>query len=393
MASGVIGDPGFREVTGDETRSIVQNQFDVVRGDTSSLKATIQGILDQILDTSLMNYLYNKIVENLESDDPNLEFPEIDVPLWNIDPPPVPQLRGEFDPIDVDDEVPDIGDFVEREIVYASATMDAQITWLLEQLTEGGTGLGAAVEAEIWDRARSRKDLERQRQFQAVLDRHATLGWMLPAGAMSAELAELQSEWTRADNDLNADIAVKQAELAQANTHFAHDLALKADQFLGNFSLEGKKTDVSVYTARVNMVTAIVQKIKALVEAKAAKNTAIANVYKAEADAVSSIWDAISKAVDVVVKQAIAKAEFYIKKNEMIFENAKEMYVFMRDMIRSWGQIMAQMCAAAQGSAHVSAQLGFSESRQDSSSQQKGRSYSENISDHFSISHQYTHKD
>lgn len=391
MADGIIGDPGFREVTGDETRRIVQDQFGIARGDTSSLLNTVRTIMDQILDQSLLDYLYNKIVANLESDDPNLEFPEVDVPLWNIDPPPIPELRGEFDPIDVDDTVPDIGDFQERDIAYTSAVMEKQIAWLLDQLTEGGTGLGATVEAELWERARSRKDLERQRQFQAVTDKHASLGWMFPTGMMNAELSELQSEWTRADNDLNSDIAIKQAELAQANTHFAHELALKADEFLGNFSLEGRKTDVSVYTARVQMVTAIAQKIRTLIEAKAAKNTAIANVYKAEADAVSSIWDAISKAVDVVVKQAVAKAEFYLRKNEMIFENAKEMYVFMRDMVRAWGQIMAQMCAAAQGAAHVSAQLTFGESRSDDSRQSKSRSYEEQISDHFSISHQYKH--
>lgn len=118
---------------------------------------------------------------------------------------------------------------------YASALLDALKAKLLDRLNSG-TGLPAAVEQAIWDRARDRETklaLSNEAEIQRASE---ALGFALPSGVLAAQLREAQKNYYDKLSELSRDIAIKQAELEQAN--------LK-DTIAAGMQLEGQLIDYS----------------------------------------------------------------------------------------------------------------------------------------------------
>lgn len=99
---------------------------------------------------------------------------------------------------------------------YASQLLSGLQAKLLERLN-GGTGLPAAVEQAIWDRARTRETQIAQANIDEVTRAGDALGYHLPAGAMAAQLRQAQQDYYDKLSSLSRDVAIKQAELEQEN--------------------------------------------------------------------------------------------------------------------------------------------------------------------------------
>jgi hypothetical protein len=102
-----------------------------------------------------------------------------------------------------------------NEQAYQTALMSAIEAKLLTSLTSGGTGLGAEIEAAIWDRARNRLEVEHVKLHDDTLSYFSSRGWTTPPGVLAARIKEVSTETTRQLLDLNRDISVEQARLAQ----------------------------------------------------------------------------------------------------------------------------------------------------------------------------------
>lgn len=156
------------------------------------------------------------------------------------------------------------------EVVYSSPELTALRATLKDRFANGGTGLPAAIETAIWDRARER-EFRQMADALADLDRMETFGFTFPPGVYLDARLKLQTEMQNVTAGLSRDVAIKQAELELQNI-------LEALKLTGE--LEGKLID---YTNQVAQRAFEVSKYQT--EAGIALYNANVEAYKATLEA------------------------------------------------------------------------------------------------------------
>ena len=230
-------------------------------------------------------------------------IPDITLPdtptLFNViipDAPDVtiPAFTAEY--VDESISVPD--GFSWEESPYNSDIWNNMLTDVQDGLMNGGTGLGADVEAQLWERATERQRLENDRAYREAEGYFAARGHKLPPGAMAGRMLEIGTEILQANKDLNIDIAVKQAELAKEHTQFIRSYALDMERVLRAFhesrvnrSLEAAKLIVSsgidIYNTLVEKQRLLLDKYKteaSVFESKIRAALASVEIFKARVD-------------------------------------------------------------------------------------------------------------
>jgi hypothetical protein len=116
--------------------------------------------------------------------------------------------------------VPDLA-FNYSENAYTSPLLTALEARLLDDVTNGGSGLGETVEQAIYDRGSERLIRQLNDDVIAFKAQLTATGFELPTGVMAQGVSNLISK--RGDDlaDVNRDILIKEAELADSNTKFA----------------------------------------------------------------------------------------------------------------------------------------------------------------------------
>ena len=144
--------------------------------------------------------------------------------------------------------------FVYNEGTYQSDLADAVRTRLYNDVIAGGTGLGATIEQDIWDRALSRLNIELSKIYTQVLNNWAAWNCEMPDGTLSGSLLEVMFEDSRNRLDQNRDIAVEQARLAQQNTQFAITNGMVYEKQLMDFTNQVNQRAFEVARYRVQAV-------------------------------------------------------------------------------------------------------------------------------------------
>lgn len=121
-----------------------------------------------------------------------------------------------------------MADFFIRYYPLANDAFDEATAWLVNTITSGGTGISAAVEDQIWQRARDRVVQDGQRAESQVLNDFASRGFSLPSGVMAARLQEIRFEQLGKTQELSRDAAIKQADMTVENVRLAVDLAIRS---------------------------------------------------------------------------------------------------------------------------------------------------------------------
>jgi hypothetical protein len=106
-----------------------------------------------------------------------------------------------------------------------AALKDAQ-DWITRALTEGGTGINANVEDQIWQRDRARVLQEVNRASEEVLATFAARRFPVPPGAAQHQLYLANLAAQNKIAQASRDVAIKQAELEVENVKFAVQQAL-----------------------------------------------------------------------------------------------------------------------------------------------------------------------
>lgn len=99
--------------------------------------------------------------------------------------------------------------------------------WIQKAILTGGTGIPAAIENAIWERARSREMIDARMLEQEALNAFASRGFSMPPGALAGRLLEVRQNATNKSSTISRDVAIKQAELEIENIKFALDEGLK----------------------------------------------------------------------------------------------------------------------------------------------------------------------
>lgn len=155
----------------------------------------------------------------------------------------------------------ELANFYSTYYPLASDAFDEATNWLVNAITNGGTGISAAVEAQIWQRGRERVISEGTRTQKQIIADFAGRGFSRPSGAQAAALKELRYSQKQAINSFSRDVAVKQAEIEIENIRFAVTKALESRAFAMQAASDYIRALMSApdAAARVAMVNSDVQ--------------------------------------------------------------------------------------------------------------------------------------
>lgn len=96
----------------------------------------------------------------------------------------------------------------------------------------GGTGLSPAVEAAIYQRAKTRQQVDRLAEYDRINNSAADMQFAYPSGVLISALSGFSMGANRMDADIENTIIVSQGELAQKNVQNAMTQATALEQLL-----------------------------------------------------------------------------------------------------------------------------------------------------------------
>ena len=223
--------------------------------------------------------------------------------------------------------------------LYTSALLTQVESDLRLALLDGSwTGLPAAAEGGLWNRA-SDREYRAQADALADLDRMESLGYAFPPGIWLDARLKIQTETDNTRTTLSREIMVKQAELTLENIVKARSEAVGLESKLIDYtnqvaqrtfesckyvteagvqiynasveafkaSLEGYRSQATVYEAQIRGLEATVHVYQAEIEfekTKAEINTALINQYKTEVDAAMATLKITELQVEIIKTQA-----------------------------------------------------------------------------------------
>ncbi len=142
--------------------------------------------------------------------------------------------------------------------------------WVNKALTTGGTGLSAAIEAQIWERDRARLQAEATRAEEDAMALWAGRRFPLPPGAAAHQILQIRHKLTDALSQASRDVAIKQVEMELDNVKFALTTTLDRRKESIAQALEYVKTLTFAYTFPSEQVVQSAQSTASLQQAATA---------------------------------------------------------------------------------------------------------------------------
>lgn len=99
--------------------------------------------------------------------------------------------------------------------------------WIVNALTVGGTGLNPHIEAQMWERDRSRIQREASKLEEEAVTKWAARRFPLPPGAMTYQVLNIQRDAYDKLAQSSREIAIKVAEIELGNVRMAVESAIK----------------------------------------------------------------------------------------------------------------------------------------------------------------------
>lgn len=98
--------------------------------------------------------------------------------------------------------------------------------WACRQITQGGSGINAQVEAQIWARDRDRIHQEYAANERDVISGFAARGFPMPPGAAMGAVQMARADAAAKVSSSSRELAIKQMDLEVENVRFAIDKAI-----------------------------------------------------------------------------------------------------------------------------------------------------------------------
>jgi hypothetical protein len=284
------------------------------------------------------------------------------------------------------------------EAPYISTVGDALKTKIAYDVTAGGTGLGADVEAAIWDREKERALLERADSISRLADDIAASGFPMPDGVMANMLLDQETKFVDARLTSGRDIATKQAELAYQQTTKILEVGNAFENTLTGYAtamrnrlLEAAKAGpqiaVDLFRAQVEYVNVFIAQYNAL----ATKANAQAEIFKAQIMAYTAQADVKTKILGASVQKYEADVDGVYKANsteiqadQLLLQQLLGFLNLQLEAMKAVTAVNSQIASSALTGMSASASVGGSESY--------GVSHSTSDSTQLSESHDYDEK-
>lgn len=316
----------------------------------TSLSALQSLILHPAIDSTIdvpFNYDGDDIVIGSHGDKP--EKPDIDT-TFDFEKPVLGTMK----------ELP--------EFSYLTSSIDEArediISRIINTLVEGATGLDPTVEAMIWERARSRQELENARQYAESETYFAARGYELPPGALAGRLQEIAIEIARNNSYLNNDITVEQAKLAQTNSQFIIDkgASVVIEMMKSSISsvLDYNKGTIETFSGEVERYKSDISGKISEIEGKTKVYISESEVYKAGASVDNADIAAKVEINKLKMEEAKTQANIDLKEAEMELDAATKVFTLQVEAMKANTQILSQITASALSGVNASASMGFS---------------------------------
>lgn len=185
-----------------------------------------------------------------------------------------------------------------QEPTYAPEIL-GEVMEKIRLLWAGGSGIPAAVEQAMVERALSREDTIANREIDSVADEFSLRGFTMPTGMQAARVDQLRQDLAVKKLSLNRELTIEFAKMQIENIRFGVTQAIAAENVLVNiflnmaermfqaarFQIESQiaiyNAQVSLFNARMNGYQIRAQVFNTLVQAELAK----IEVFKAEIEA------------------------------------------------------------------------------------------------------------
>ncbi len=210
---------------------------------------------------------------------------------------------------------------------YASALL-GHLKTLLDARLNGGTGLPAAVEQALWDRARERETRTALANEAEVMRQREAAGFQLPSGVLAAQLRDAQKGYFDRLSELSRDISIKQADLEQQNLRETITAGIQLESQLITYSYQMEQlafesakahadNAIAVHNAAVERFRALLQgyetyaqAYKTIIDGELAK----VEVYKAQMQAEevkANVNRALVESFKAQIEASLSSVEIY----------------------------------------------------------------------------------
>lgn len=230
-------------------------------------------------------------------------------------------------------------DFLVQYFPIRATLMPEVELWLENAIKNGGTGINANVERQIWQRDRDRISAEASTASETMMAQMASRGFPLPSGALNAGLIAIQRKRSADIAAVSRDTSIKAFETEIANVRFAIEQAI-------NY--------------RTRAIAAAGDYIKALAVAPNIASDLSTQSADAQArliSAVSSFYGARTNAAEFSLKREMANADNSLRAALANVSTASE-YVKLRvQAAMSAAESLGQQAAAALNGLNATSQL------------------------------------
>lgn len=168
----------------------------------------------------------------------------------------------------------ELAKFLNTYFPTTSAAFDAANAWLVDTITNGGTGINPDVENQIWQRARENVIVEGARVNAQILSGYASKGYMVHSGAMDKKLEEVQLAQIAASGKIATDQAAKAMEIEIETIKFAVTEALASRH-------KAIQAAIDYIRALVSLPDTAIKYVLMQSDAKAKMMAAAADFYRA----------------------------------------------------------------------------------------------------------------
>jgi hypothetical protein len=165
-----------------------------------------------------------------------------------------------------------LGDFFTLYYPLASDAFDEATAWLVDTITNGGTGINADIENQAWQRDRDRIIADGRRVEKQIYTGFAAKGIMMPAGAMLAKVDEARFVGLGETGKASTAKAVEQLRIEIETVRFAVEQALKS-------RFEAMRAAVDYIRAMATAPASAVDVTNVNSDAQAKMVSAYANLY------------------------------------------------------------------------------------------------------------------
>lgn len=171
------------------------------------------------------------------------------------------------------------------EPAYRPEIMSEVLT-VIRQLWAGGSGIPAAVEQAMYERAAAREDLTAMREVDSVAEEFSLRGFTMPTGMQAARADQMRQDLAVKKMAMNRELTIKIAEWQIENIKFAVQQAIAAENVFVNIFLNAAQRlfDAAKFEveAKINVYNAQVALFNAQMSAYQTKAAVFDTLVKAE---------------------------------------------------------------------------------------------------------------